>query len=134
MSWCVGVAVDEHRASRRPRTTASAVAMNVLAGRITSSPAADAGGPQRELEGVGAVGHADAVGHAAERGELRLERGDVGAVDEGGGGQDSIEPLGHVGGDLACCQPRSTRGILGAFTAWTLLAEAGCGWCGDVGA
>ena len=47
----------------------------------------DAEGLEGEDEGVGAGVHADAVGHPAQRGQLRLEGRHLGAQDEPAGGE-----------------------------------------------
>ena len=60
------------------RLTASAVAMNELAGTMTSSPRPDAQRAQREHERLGARGDADRVLGLAVGGEVVLERLDVG--------------------------------------------------------
>ena len=66
--------------------------MKVLAGRMTSSPGRDPGGAQCQLQGVGAVGDADAVAGAEEPGVRLLEFGHGGAADERGPREDLLEP------------------------------------------
>ena len=73
------------------RHTASAVAMKVLAGRITSSAWPHVHRAQRQLEGVGAVGDADAVLDADQGGVLTLEVSDLLTTDEGCSGEDVVE-------------------------------------------
>ena len=63
---------------------ASTVAMNVCDTVTTASPAPDARGHQREANGIGAVGDADAVLRAAIGRELALECLDLRAADERG--------------------------------------------------
>ena len=64
------------------RTTASAVATNVLAGMMTSSPRPISTRAQRELDRVGSVADADTVRDSAELGVLLLERLDLGPKNE----------------------------------------------------
>ena len=62
--------------------TAFAVAMNVMSGTMTSSPASDAQPCQGDRDGRGAAGHGDGVADAKELGELLFERRrDVSFVD-----------------------------------------------------
>ena len=86
------------------RDTASAVAMKVLAGRMTSPPARHADRAQGQLERVGAVGDPDAVGDIGEVGVRQLELVHRLAADERRGGED----LGQTGLDL-----RGDLGVLG---------------------
>ena len=64
------------------RAIASAVAKNVNAGQITSSPGADLERVEDEHDRVGAVRDADRLGHAEVLGRLLLERLDVRPEDE----------------------------------------------------
>jgi hypothetical protein len=60
----------------------------------------DAECPQRELERVGAVGDPDAMAHSGVLGELRLERGHLGAADERRRLEDFGPTEGHLVGHL----------------------------------
>ena len=62
--------------------------------------AADARGAQRQLEGVGAVGDADAVPDAEVVGVVALEGRHLRAADEATGAEDLLEPGAHLGRDL----------------------------------
>ena len=97
--------------------------MKVFAGRITSSPGPTPSGPQRELEGVGAVGDADAVPGAGELGVRLLEGGDGLAADEVAGGEDLGEAGVDLLGDLGVLhgQVDQRDGVHG----WVLLGEVG---------
>ncbi len=69
--------------------TASAVAMKLLAGTMTSSPFPIPRHFERDKEGIRAVPDADAVPDPAETGEGFFEVLDVGAANEGGFRQTS---------------------------------------------
>ena len=99
MQEVLGVDIDEPSAWPRARTTASAVAMNVFAGTMTSSPGPMPAARRCQLEGVGAVGHADAVADAAPRREGVLELADLGALDERCALEDLVEAAPHLIGD-----------------------------------
>ena len=91
------------------RDTASAVAMKVFAGRMTSSPGPDPDGAERQLERIGAVGDPDTVLDPDVLGVLLLERGDLGTTDERGS-RRLVDTGAHPRRYSACCAARSTRG------------------------
>ena len=70
----VGSDVGEHRAWRRARAIASAVAKNVYGVVTTSSPGPTPTRLQGQQQGVGAVGHAHGVGGAELSRHLLFER------------------------------------------------------------
>ena len=67
---------------------------------MTSSPGSDAEPAQDQLDRVGAVGDADALGGLAVLRVLGFERGDVRAADEAVGGGDLGPRLVELVGDL----------------------------------
>ena len=79
----VRIDVDEDRAARRSDSIASAVAVNVLATVMTSSPGLDAERLEGHEDRFGAVGGPDAVARPCEGGQLLLEGRDERPVDEG---------------------------------------------------
>jgi hypothetical protein len=78
-------------------------------------PGTDPGGPEGELEGGRARPDADAVGGAAEGGELGLEGGDLGPEGERARGEEALEggpELAGQGGVLAPEGDEPDRGVL----------------------
>ena len=73
--------------------TASAVAMKVLVGTITSSPGPMPSARRASSRAVGAGGDADRVLGLAVGGELALEGLDLGAEGEGGVAGDPLDHL-----------------------------------------
>ena len=103
------------------REAASAVAMKVLAGMITSPPGPHPGGAQRQLQRVGAVADADAVVDADELGVLLLEVGDGRPVHEGRRGEDGRDARLHLCGDLGVLRRQVDEGdwVVRCAHAWT---------------
>ena len=107
------VDVGEDRASRRARAIASAVAKNVNAGQITSSPGPIPSASSDEHERVGAVGDADRLLDAEVLGGLALEPSTS--------GPKMKRPL-----SSARANASFSSGMSGAYCALTSTSGIGC--------